>query len=509
MAGPKTEHRKDDSHSEIKTKMESSKETKRESLKTQSSKKLIKNANSESMRVRLLKQNSNKEVIETYNLKKNAHAVTRGPTAFHGRTINKLSHKERKGHLYSDKRSKKCGSVRVDEMIYGMKMAHVSCTDDTEDRLATPSPNCMAALELLVGGDDPATTARLPLSEILKERFDLNVDCFIDESGFFRGRPVDTQGFIASNEDTIVLSYRFTTTIKDWLANLNFTSSEWEPDFDEGLGHAGHCSCAVGWFTKLCHPQRAKPRAQTAYYNNFIYTIPMIKKHVLEPLMNPENKNAKPKKIYVVGFSLGAAISQIAYCYILEKLYDHLKDPSFRAVERLISVTAGCPRVGDKKFRDVMTKYIKTLNSAGLDRAVICRLVYNQDIVPHAPPNILTFRHLGELVYITKNGEHVMVNPDLSRLFSKFAEIKVILRTVFETKKQDLEEKRDEKNRSRMETTTTILTARIRMRPRRQQTLAFEIECENALEGIHDHMPFWYMIHLEKLREEQTKRTRW
>lgn len=240
----------------------------------------------------------------------------------------------------------------------------------------------------------------------------------------------------------------------------------------------------------------------------------MIKEHILGPLLNPKNKNAKPKKIYVVGCSLGAAISQIAYCYILEQLCDPLKDPNFRAVERLVSVTAGCPRVGDRKFRNVMNKYIENLNSAKLDRAAICRLVYNHDIVPHAPPNILTFRHLGQLVYITKNGEHVMINPDLSRLFSKFDEIKVILRTVFENKKQDLEEKRDEKKQIKSGNNDKDAVkakeasdgnAPEAENPATNEKTAFEIECENALEGIHDHMPFWYMTHLEKLRDEQTK----
>ena len=246
------------------------------------SKNINKNENSESNTARQLKEKRDKEVIEKYKLK--TDEVPSGTTADRGSVFDLISNKDggeqRKGRLYSDELSKECGSVRVDEMIYGLKMAHLSSTDDTEERLATPSPNCIAAMEHLVGGDDPATTARLPLSEILKERFDLNLDCFIDKSGFFRGRPVDTQGFIASNEDTIVLSYRFTTTIMDWLANLNFTNSEWEPDTDEALGHAGYCSCAHGWYTKFCHPQRAKPRVQTAYYNNFIYVSHGMRVHI-------------------------------------------------------------------------------------------------------------------------------------------------------------------------------------------------------------------------------------
>merc|ERR1711971_794513 len=120
--------------------------------------------------------------------------------------------------------------------------------------------------------------------------------------------------------------------------------------------------------------KESKPRTHTAYYNNFIYTIPMIRKHIIEKLMK---KGTKPKKVYVVGCSLGAAISQIAFCFILEALFDSLKDPNF-ANHKLISVTAGCPRVGDKKFRRRIMEKMNVLRP--LNRAVICRLVHNNDI---------------------------------------------------------------------------------------------------------------------------------
>ena len=232
---------------------------------------------------------------EEYNLKTNTNSncdgqqnVKRRPrkSMFDLRRISKAAaaagiaggerNNNKQGRLYCAKQGAKTGGLRVDEMLYGMKMAHLSCTDDSDERLVGSSPNAIAALEKAVGGDDPVTTAKLPLSQILKERFDLNLDCWIDESGLRKGRPVDTQGFIASNEDTIVLSYRFTTSIFDWLANLSMSSSEWEPDVNEALGHAGDCSCCKGWWTKYCTPEKAKPRVHTAYYNNFIYVSTIL-----------------------------------------------------------------------------------------------------------------------------------------------------------------------------------------------------------------------------------------
>ena len=216
-----------------------------------------------------------RSIIEEFNLKADNYCrkIERRRSVFDIRTESMRTDggKPKKGRLFSAKYGEKKGGIRVDEMIYGLKMAHVSCTDDSEDRLEGSSPNSLAALEKLVGGDQPEVTSRLPLSQILKERFDLNLDCWMDESGLRKGRAVDTQGFIASNEDTIVLSYRFSTSLYDWIANLSFTSSEWKLDSDEALGHAGVFSTCRGHWTRLCKPSKARPRVHTAYYNNFIY----------------------------------------------------------------------------------------------------------------------------------------------------------------------------------------------------------------------------------------------
>ena len=215
-------------------------------------------------------------VCEEFNVKADGYRrkIEKKKSAFDLRTETMRTDegKPKKGRLYSTEYASKNGGLRVDEMIYGLKMAHLSVTDDTDERLVGSSANALAALELAVGGDTPKETMKLPLSQILKEHYDLNLDCMIDESGMRKARAVDTQGFIASNDEMIVLSYRFSTSIFDWLANLSMTSSEWEVHKDEALGHAGVFSSARGWFTKFCGPRhKSKPRVHTAYYNNFIY----------------------------------------------------------------------------------------------------------------------------------------------------------------------------------------------------------------------------------------------
>jgi hypothetical protein len=222
------------------------------------------------------KEAEDRAVCEEFNLKADDYSrkIEKRRSVFDLRTeaMRTDEGEPKQGRLFSMKHGSKPGGIRVDEVLYGLKMAHLSSTDDSNERLVGASPNSLAALEKAVGGDEPKETMKLPLSEILKERYNLNLDCWIDESGLRKARAVDTQGFIASNDEMIVLSYRFSTSIYDWIANLSMTSSEWQLDSDEALGHAGVFSSARGWFTKFCRPtHKSRPRVHTAYYNNFIY----------------------------------------------------------------------------------------------------------------------------------------------------------------------------------------------------------------------------------------------
>ena len=205
-----------------------------------------------------------------------------------------------------------------------------------------------------------------------------------------------------------------------------------------------------------------------------------------------------------------------------------------------------------------------------LNRAVICRCVYNNDIVPHAPPNVLKFHHLDKLIYITKNGDNLIINPNMSKIFTKFGELQKIYTTLFNKKKVEVTENveenihkaqdtihevqdniaenihevqdniadaitkkeghqrissgtaasdvvaavakgnaEEEKEKIAVYVAAAAAAAGPAARPANAAVAvvagktAFEIECEHALEGIHDHMPYWYMTFLEKIRDEQ------
>uniref|UniRef100_A0A7S3PC07 Fungal lipase-type domain-containing protein n=1 Tax=Amphora coffeiformis TaxID=265554 RepID=A0A7S3PC07_9STRA len=396
---------------------------------------------------------------------------------------------KRQGRVYSYALSQQPGGIRVEEALFGMKMAHLSCTDDSDERLKGSGANTKEALKEIVGSDD----LDKPLSELLSKHFDLKLDCWMDESGFRWGRPVDTQGFIASNEDMIVLSYRFSTTTLDWMTNLSTASSEWEPAVDELIGHAGLCSCYDGLFTKW-FTSRGKPRVHTGFYNNFLYTLPMIRQHILQPLLA---SNAKPRKVYICGCSLGAAISTMAFCFLLEELYPTLANPD-AVHHKLIHVTAGSPRVCDPKMCGQVMDKVQALRA--LDRAVICRMVYNQDLVPHIPFHVVSgFTHLDTLVYITPDGD-VLINPALPKS-RNFAEIKQVLAS-FRNKEPKEKEKQPTKskgdNKSSDEATQHSAVDDVE-----KEKTPFEIEVEKTPGPIRDHMPFWYLTCLQKLKAKQ------
>jgi hypothetical protein len=396
----------------------------------------------------------------------------------------------------------------------------------------------MKTLEHIVGEDHDA--ARLPLSQILSNYFDLNIDCWMDESGIKKFRFVDTQGFIASCQDdsTIVLSYRFSTTLYDWATNINMTSSEWELDVDEKLGHAGFCSCLDGLFTKYC-TSRGKPRVHTGFYNNFIYTIPYIRKHILDKLLPKDGNNqAKPIKVYICGASLGAAIATLAYVFVLQELFPYLRDPT-RPNHKIICVTAGCPRVGDKRFCSMVHDMVKELRP--MDRTVNARMVYNQDLVPHIPFHVMRFAHLDKLVFITENGEHVIINPNLKILkYKSFREVTEVFKSFYREKKKEANKlakdtqngaikvakdtqqgaeklaKETQQGAIRVvQETRQLLTGEddvdVKLSPLTPTTpptetetdRAFAKECSTTPAPIKDHMPHWYLEALEKLKEKE------
>ena len=306
---------------------------------------------------------------------------------------------EPQGRSYNTERSQQPGGIKIEEVSMGLKLAALAITDDEEGTLKKISktmPWHNQALQIITGAKEEA---RKPLSEILKSHMDLDLDHHIDVSGMSKaGHALDTQGFIAHNDEIIVLAYRCTTSVFDWLTNMTTTSSAWEHE-DLAQGHSGYISCLAD-FNCCADPSSIKPRVHTGFYNNFLVTHPYIEQYIV-PLLQPDQP---PRKLYVVGHSLGAGIATMAACYfLLEHDWENLP-------HKLVTVTAGSPRACCKSMQIRVDEELKKLRP--LDKAVFARVVRDKDCVPSVPPAMFGFRHVGKLVYITKDGA-ILINPSL------------------------------------------------------------------------------------------------
>mmetsp|Transcript_24364 Transcript_24364/g.36142 ORF Transcript_24364/g.36142 Transcript_24364/m.36142 type:complete len:473 (-) Transcript_24364:182-1600(-) len=278
---------------------------------------------------------------------------------------------------------------RINSVVKGMKCASLAITDNKEGTLASVSrlnPWHEEALRIITGSKEEA---HKPLTYLLKEYMDLDFDCEIDESGVTPGGHfLDTQGYIAHNDEMIVLAYRCTTSVFDWLTNLNSTASEWEIEEDVNQGFSGYCSSMEGL---CCNGGQGKPRVHTGFYNNFLSTVPIIEKHIA-PLLAEDQP---PRTLHVVGHSLGAGIATLAAVYFLLE-YDFSALP-----HSLVSVTAGSPRAVFAQMKEVVEERMSIMPE---EKVQLYRVVRNKDVVATVPPAILGFHHLGSLVHIAQDG---------------------------------------------------------------------------------------------------------
>ena len=240
----------------------------------------------------------------------------------------------------------------INDILLGMKLASLAITDDKKDSLKKVGPWQIEALTLLTGSLEEA---HKPLSHILREHMNgLEMDCHINKVGTTPGMHfLDTQGYIAHNDDTIVLAYRGSVNVSDWLNNLSGTCSAWNMDKDVAREFLGHCSGSKG----LCclGGSDYRPRVHTGFYNNFLATVPDIKKY-LEPLLA---KDQPPRKLYVCGHSLGAGIATMAACYFLFE-HDWAQLP-----HQLVVVTAGSPRACQDSMREHVHNKLTNLREQG------------------------------------------------------------------------------------------------------------------------------------------------
>jgi triacylglycerol lipase len=156
----------------------------------------------------------------------------------------------------------------------------------------------------------------------------------------------DTFGWVLENlqEHTVVAAFRGTASAADWLHDLDFLAAGYEPVKDFGAVHQGF---------------------QAVY---------KLLRESLFAQMHRSTQNFT--RLIVTGHSLGAALSELA-------APDLLRNGGFACVPEVQNFAG--PRVGHSDFARNFNAQIPGC----------FRIVNNWDIVPHLPPPLALFEHVG------------------------------------------------------------------------------------------------------------------
>ncbi|MGK7889600.1 MAG: Mbeg1-like protein [Leptolyngbyaceae cyanobacterium] len=176
-----------------------------------------------------------------------------------------------------------------------------------------------------------------------------------------------SQAILFFNDETVILAFRGTEELIDWLDDLDFRGD----DFYGMTVHQGFNR----YFQKLWSPtQEPTPEGSET---QGIYAI-------LQQAMQE-----KPRNLWIAGHSLGAAAATLAAATCC-------------AIESPIPIcgvyTYGSPRVGMKKFARWYDKQLKQKTF---------RFVNNNDIVTRVPTGgiLIPYRHVGQYKYFNNSGQ--------------------------------------------------------------------------------------------------------
>jgi len=194
--------------------------------------------------------------------------------------------------------------------------------------------------------------------------YDVCKNCW-DMTGciFLENTATDTRGFIMHNDQILVICFRGTESINNWITNLNFVLVPGRfPDRYTQTGSKVH---------------QGFHEALLAVWDQIVDYVDSV--YAQYPHL----------KLYICGHSLGGALANLCFAF-----YTLTDDP--RPVEAVYTI--GQPRAGNRQFKEIlhqsapMTKYIRITN--------------NQDVVP----SLAQGQHCGVHVHITSAGR-LSLNP--------------------------------------------------------------------------------------------------
>jgi len=202
----------------------------------------------------------------------------------------------------------------------------------------------------------------------------------------------DTQAYIMYDEQNIVLSFRGTELLnaQEWGKDLHITLVPMRAHASDGA-----------------NPDDASNNRKLLVHSGFLDALGLSDSdEVLSPyakmcgiLHQLRNKDS-PKKIWITGHSLGAALASVFVAQLI------LDDDSL--LDSLAGLyTYGQPRCGDAEYCKLFIDLVK--------HGFVYRAVNKKDLVPKVPPKMLNYLHHGcklsiqdkKLVMLKRKGEEV------------------------------------------------------------------------------------------------------
>lgn len=162
----------------------------------------------------------------------------------------------------------------------------------------------------------------------------------------------NTQGFIAANNEFVIISFRGTepNNLKDWMNNTRISLI---------LGYGGHV-------------HRGFSEALDDIWDDIVTLLPQF-----------QDQN---QPIFLTGHSMGGSLATMTAVRLGDKYYQHIKG----------IYTFGCPRMGDSKF---VENYDKIFSARTF------RMVNHRDIVTRLAPRSFGYLHVGGCWFFDSAGK--------------------------------------------------------------------------------------------------------
>ena len=173
-------------------------------------------------------------------------------------------------------------------------------------------------------------------------------------------------------DDSVILAFRGTADVKNWLTDLDARKLEWP------------VACRAG----ASEPMRV--------HMGFLDAWLSIREAVLESI----DHMLVTRRIFITGHSLGGALAMLA----ATELHLHFGAEAIAGV-----YTFGQPRVGGRAFAQLYNSWLR-------DRT--WRVVHREDLVPHVPYVLGAFHHAGHEAWYEQNDPHSLM---LDRTFRQYA----------------------------------------------------------------------------------------